>query len=66
LPFRPPRVSKAVLPPVEREVPAPEVAHPHPDRVVDAAAVLEVAAREERNKALLQDLHPGSLMESPI
>jgi len=67
LPFRPPRVSKAALPPA-REVRVAVAARQRLVRVADAAAVVASAAAEEarRQQQRLQDLLQDSPMENPI
>lgn len=67
LPFRPPRVSKAALPPA-REVRVAVAARQRLVRVADAAAVVANAAAEgvRRQRQRLQDLLQDSPMESLI
>jgi hypothetical protein len=67
LPFRPPRVSKAALPPA-REVQVAVAARQRLVRVADGAAVVASAAAEgvRRQRQRLQDLLRDSPMESPI
>jgi len=67
LPFRPLRGSKAALRPA-REVPVAEAVLRPPDRLADAAVVAAnaAAAGEAQQQQRLQDLRPGSRMESLI
>ena len=67
LPFRPPRVSKAALPPA-REVRVAVAALQRLVRVADAAAVVANAAAEgvRRQRQRLQDPLQDSPMESLI